>query len=658
MASAGSGANVNGEVAKLFARLTLDQVTEREAQLRVDIERKQQQLRHLVSDRYRDLVGSADALKRMQQESRRVVGHIERARAVRTRDEHRKGDHESGEWQLACLARQLLQLEASAWHDVAQRRWREAGERVREGMRLMEASRAQLAARVPVVMAGPLGDGRLLQQIVGEAHRRLAAPSVLSGEEKASLCACVGSDEALLRGRLRAFEAALATADYLPLCCALLEESHEVEGYLEAAASLAAARMPPVTNLAAAIARLSTVQSGLWEQVMGPALLKAMRSAVSEQLHLLLLSCTAAEDAAAALKTWFQTGLSGLGAQPWARKLRLFAVECGKEALASLAGRWEEEARAQWAAGGARREQAALHCALRLQALDKAALLLAPGSSGGGGSVPLSRAARETLLRAQHQQAGAAGASSADVWLTGWACCAVARLSIAVPDYSTSAGGQAPQHPSTAVVASVFAACATLLECPTAPSWLAALVAQLLSLRMAALIEPLCSVFGAQLHLDLLFLDAALANASASPVAAAAAARLSLPDPSGDGTKRPFLRMAAALVARADAIDGAYSQLHAPQLASAAVARCAALLQPLLPAGTAASPAPLSIGGEGEMFSLARPQRVAYPFRSLPLASRRVLTNGGIVVPDDEEETAVVARPSSSLFQRLGSQLW
>ena len=265
-------ANVNGEVAKLFARLTVDQVTEREAQLRVDIERKQQQLRHLVSDRYRDLVGSVDVLKRMQQESRRVVGHIERARGVRGREDPRGGDGGASEWGLACAARQLLQVEAAAWHAAGRREWREAGQCVREGRARLEEWRPMLAARVPVVLAGPLGDDRLLLQIVQEAKKRLAAPQVLSEAEKESLCACVGEPSCLLEGRIAALEAALQRAGSegpaaLGLCCALVEESQSLPGFLTQAAALAESRMPPVRDLAGTVAQLGKVAEGPWEEV-------------------------------------------------------------------------------------------------------------------------------------------------------------------------------------------------------------------------------------------------------------------------------------------------------------------------------------------------------------------------------------------------------
>ena len=410
---------------------------------------------------------------------------------------------------------------------------------------------------------------------------------------------------------------------------------------------------------------------------MGPPLLRAMRAAVSEQLHALLQGCATAEEAAEALRRWFAAGLSGLPAQMWARQLRAFALECGREALASLAARWEAAARAEWAAGGEEREEAALRCALRLQALDRAAQLpflsAAPAAAAAASSssssssssslapaAPLSRVAREALARAQQMQQGAAGSRAADVWLVGWAHCAVQRLPLALTLYSRP--GPAPSHPSAQVAAAVFAACGTLLRCPAPPPWIPALVAHLLSQRLADALEPLASVFSAQLHLDLLFLDAALASAAASPAAAAAAASLGLPSLSfsSGASGRPFLRMAAALVGRADPIDGAYSQLHAPALAAHAVARSSALLQPLLPAAPAPSPA--SADG-GDVFSLARPARVPCPFRSLPLASRRGLLGGGggIVVPDDDEEQTVVARQpaaSSSLLQRLGSQLW
>jgi hypothetical protein len=94
--------SINSEVAKLFSRLTVDQVIERETQLRLNVQQKEQQLRRLVSERYRELVESEDTLRQMQLESRRVVSHIEMARNVRAREERRHDSNlSSSSWQLA-----------------------------------------------------------------------------------------------------------------------------------------------------------------------------------------------------------------------------------------------------------------------------------------------------------------------------------------------------------------------------------------------------------------------------------------------------------------------------------------------------------------------------------------------------------------------------
>lgn len=65
------------EVARLFARLPVGEVAEREAQLRTQSEEKQSQLRRTVGERYRDLVEAGDSLQRMQVLGRRVVTKIE-----------------------------------------------------------------------------------------------------------------------------------------------------------------------------------------------------------------------------------------------------------------------------------------------------------------------------------------------------------------------------------------------------------------------------------------------------------------------------------------------------------------------------------------------------------------------------------------------------
>lgn len=65
--------------------------------------------------------------------------------------------------------------------------------------------------------------------------------------------------------------------------------------------------------------------------------------------------------------------------------------------------------------------------------------------------------------------------------------------------------------------------------------------------------------------------------------------------------------------------------------------------------------------GEADSSWLIRPVRTEYPFRLLPLASRRLASAVAPSVLDEDDDAAVAPKTTSvsaSLLQRLGSQLW
>ncbi len=340
-------------------------------------------------------------------------------------------------------------------------------------------------------------------------------------------------------------------------------------------------------------------------------------------------------------------------------------------ALAELAGRWEADAAAQWRDKPDSREPTALRCALRLQELDKLSSSLNSNSSssssvgGISSSSSLSRPARDALLRAQqHQQQ--MSASACDVWFFGWAHAAVARL--VLPSVSVTPVSAAPLHPSPAFFALTVQVGGLLLQCSGFPAWLPSLLAALVSARLAGHLQaPLAALprFDAQLHLDLLFSDLVFSARPfvRSAISDAAVARLSLSQSSISQESRPILAVANSLLERADPIDAAFARLHSPLLAQQAAARSSALLQPLL-LGSSTLPSAASASASSSSSGVFSVARRAPPLRLLPIAGRRSLYQpSSIALPDDDEDAAVSssaprANSSSSLLQRLGSQLW
>jgi hypothetical protein len=153
-----SAGNVSLEVAKLFGRLSVDEVVEREAQLRLAAQQKESQLRRLVSERYRELVACGPLLLAMQSASRRVVALVETARAAKrdasatatatassssssSSSSSLSSQDRSRAWKTAQLARELLLVEQTAWRKTADRKWSEAAKLVRTGMRTLEENR-------------------------------------------------------------------------------------------------------------------------------------------------------------------------------------------------------------------------------------------------------------------------------------------------------------------------------------------------------------------------------------------------------------------------------------------------------------------------------------------------------------------------------------
>ncbi len=279
----------------------------------------------------------------MQQESRRLVAHLELARGVRAREEKRgkkrkkkrkcvkkklelkelcSGTEGGGaglvsSWKLAQTVQKLLQVEQHAWRKVGEKNWLEAAALVRAGMKLLEEHKHVLERVAPVVMRTALAEGRLLAQIEDAANRRLSEAVVLASEEKDALVSLCGRD-AELKGRLAAFEKALRSEreDYLALCVALLQESTgRVHGFLEQASGVAkrigVRKINDVSGAAVLLKSLppaSNAASGRegedWQTVLLPPLLAETKRAAAAQLSSALKGCEQPEQVSAALRSW------------------------------------------------------------------------------------------------------------------------------------------------------------------------------------------------------------------------------------------------------------------------------------------------------------------------------------------------------------------
>ena len=64
------------DVNTLFHTHTIEGIKEVESQLRSDIEKKKQELRILVGERYRDLINAADTIRDMETASNEVTNYL------------------------------------------------------------------------------------------------------------------------------------------------------------------------------------------------------------------------------------------------------------------------------------------------------------------------------------------------------------------------------------------------------------------------------------------------------------------------------------------------------------------------------------------------------------------------------------------------------
>jgi hypothetical protein len=199
---------VEADVSALLAKHTVDEVRQIEQKTRLDIERKKEELRQMVGERYRDLIDAADSIMELHTGSKQVgesLGHMTRVCQSLQQTHFRRGlggmrgpPPRDETQEVAAQLRVLGDAPEKIWHCLERRQY-------------LEATRLYLAARhTHTHLQVSLAHSSLLQRLWRAAsgfrstileccRRHLQAAGQSSGAVLSSLCAIVLLEGSSLR---------------------------------------------------------------------------------------------------------------------------------------------------------------------------------------------------------------------------------------------------------------------------------------------------------------------------------------------------------------------------------------------------------------------------------------------------------------------------